>query len=75
SPRGQWSERVERQVAEHYRTAMIRGGRTMRPGRFSLHRLEGVPIRRDMPASLRAVDESSAWLEEWCASRVRHLLF
>ncbi len=74
-PRGQWSARVERRVTEHYRTAVIRGGRTMRPGRFSLHRLERVPIRRDMPESLRQVVESSIWLEEWCASKIRHFLF
>lgn len=74
-PRGQWSRRVERSVAKHYRTAVIRGGRTMRPGHFSLHRLERVPIRRDMPVSLRPVLDSSVWLEEWLASKTRHLLF
>lgn len=74
-PRGQWSRRVERSVAEHYRTAVIRGGRTMRPGRLSLHRLERVPIRRDMPLSLQPVLDSSVWLEEWLASATRRLLF
>ena len=74
-PRGQWSASVERQVAAHYRTAVIRGGRTMRPADLLLHRLERVPIRRDMPVSLRPVVEASVWLEEWCASKIRHTLF
>lgn len=74
-PRGQWSKRVEHRVARHYRTAVIRGGRTMRSGRFSPHRLERVPVRRDMPESLRPVLDSSVWLEEWLASKTRRLLF
>ncbi len=74
-PRGQWSPRVEPRVAAHYRTAVIRGGRTMRPGRFSQYRLERVPVRVDMPVTLRPVLDSSVWLEEWWASKIRQVFF
>ncbi len=72
-PRGLRSLRVEREVARHYRSAVVRGGRAVWPG-TSPYRLERVPIRRDMNGSLGPVVRSRVWLEELLAAGVRKLV-
>ena len=70
-PRARWNRRAEREVAKHYRTAAIAGGRLNRPGNTRPFRLSRVPVRRDMPGDLTRILARSVWLEEWLADRLR----
>ena len=72
-PQAKWSRAVEREVGSVYRTAVVAGGRTNIPGRFSPLRLGRIPVRRDMPVRLDTVVASTVWLEEWAASQLRAL--
>lgn len=70
-PKGQWTTRLEGIVQEHYRTAVIGGGRRMHPTRWKPYRLKRIPIRRDMPIELYPMLTSPFWLEAVIASFVR----
>lgn len=70
-PRGLWSRRVERIVAQEYRCAVVGGGRKNRPGRARLDRLQRISMRRDMPASIEPLIGAGLVLEEWIANQVR----
>lgn len=73
-PRGSRSTAAEPLVESTYRSAVVRGGRRNACGAgVSPWRLERVPIRRDMPASLVPVLESRVWLEEWAVTRLQGL--
>lgn len=70
-PKALWSEPVKALVAEYYDSAVIGGGRRNRSRGLDRHRVQRLPIRRDMPASLEALLRKSVWLEEWAAAQVR----
>lgn len=70
-PRGASCPGAEPLVEATYRSAVVRGGRRNRCGvGWSPWRLERVPLRRDMPASLAPILESRVWMEEWAVTRL-----
>jgi peptidoglycan/xylan/chitin deacetylase (PgdA/CDA1 family) len=70
-PQAKWSRKAEKEVQASYRTAVVAGGRTNFPQHFNPMRLARVPVRRDMPAELVPIVQSTVWLEEWAASYTR----
>jgi peptidoglycan/xylan/chitin deacetylase (PgdA/CDA1 family) len=70
-PQAKWSRTAEKEVQAAYRTAVVAGGRTNFSRHFNPMRLARVPVRRDMPAQVVPIVESSVWLEEWAASYTR----
>lgn len=73
-PRGLWSRRTERVVAEHYELAVTGGGRRVTADTLRPLRVPRIPVRRDGPDSLLPVLDAAVWLEEWAADRARRLL-
>lgn len=71
-PRAKWSPAVATQVAAHYRTGVVAGGRRVRPGTHPA-RIPRFPIRRDL-GSFSALIESRVWLAESSADWVRRWL-
>lgn len=70
-PRARFSRHAESLVEASYSHAVLAGGRINRPESLRPHQLSRVPVRRDMGGSMGAILESSVWLEEWIASRLR----
>lgn len=71
-PKALWSRPVRALVAERYGNAVIGGGRRNRAP-LDPHRVQRLPIRRDMPRSLATLLRKPVWLEEWAAGRARGL--
>lgn len=71
-PRGLWSGRLDRLVQAHYETAVIGGGRALRPGETAPTRLQRISLRADSPP-MEALLARNVWLEERLADHVRHL--
>jgi len=73
-PRALWNRRLEREVRQIYDWAVVGGGK-----RIALtpvpapYRLPRTSVRSDVPLDLARWLESSVWLEEWAADRVRRL--
>jgi peptidoglycan/xylan/chitin deacetylase (PgdA/CDA1 family) len=68
------SRSLEPLVRDTYRSAVVGGGKKMRPGHFDPYRLNRVPARSGMPENMNLLLKSSFWLEEVIASRVRQWL-
>ncbi len=72
-PRAKWSRDLEPEVGAVYRSAVIAGGCRNFSRTFHPLRLGRIPVRRDMPARLTPIVQSTVWLEEWAASYARTL--
>lgn len=72
-PRARASAAAEREVRALYRSAVVAGGRVNQPHRFDPYRISRVPVRRDMPESLKPLLSRSLVLEEALAAAARGL--
>lgn len=70
-PRGLWSRRVEREVAEVYELATVGGGRRVTAETVRPLRIPRTSLRADGPGSLSPLLSAPVWIEEWVADRAR----
>ena len=70
-PRGLWDRRVEAEVRQAYKAAVIGGGRRVAPGRVDRYRLPRTSVRRRPALPIRKWLEQPIWLEEAIADVVR----
>ncbi len=69
-PRGLWTTEIEADVSQHYSTATIGGGGTIKKASHPF-RLQRTSIRSDFPPDLSPLIKSNFWLEERLADIVR----
>jgi peptidoglycan/xylan/chitin deacetylase (PgdA/CDA1 family) len=70
-PRGLWNRRVERQVRQAYRSAVVGGGRRMVAG-APIWRMTRTSVRQGF-GSLRPLLTAPLYVEEWLADVARRL--